>query len=492
MPGVGLQGPFVVEVRRMALSKKRRQYWIAANQQEYSQNYSSLLFLSADEYAQAHQSRQNILDSLASDVATGCCETKLDMNNLSPGCRICADGDWSCLFINGRCNCDCFYCPTSQQEIGQPTTNSIEFRHAEDYVLYLQRFGFRGASFSGGEPLLTFDRTLHFLKTIKAHMPSDFHTWLYTNGSLLTDQMVDQLAAAGLDEIRFDIGATSYQLTALKRVGNAIPVVTVEIPAVPEETERLKELLPQLVDSGVRHLNLHQLRLTPYNYPRLIQHDYRYLHGERVTVLDSELAALELLEFVHRNDIGLPINYCSFVYKHRFQAQAARLRNGHFMAKSYECLTENGYIRTLILAGEVSRLQQLCRRFSENNCDPTLWSLVESRGRLHVHPCLWPLVELDGVEVIVDYAFARQLPQMTYRNPFTGIELSSRQEFVIERSRAGREIVFTAEQAEFFVRNVLLANRAPKDLGDDASTVDEFWEDVLAYETIPHGLQEYY
>ena len=474
----------------MALSKKRRQHWIAANQQEYSHHYPTLRFLSDDDYARADQLRQQTLQSLLSASTIGCSGTKLDMNNLSPGCRICVEGGWSCLFINGRCNCQCFYCPTSQQEIGQPTTNSIEFRHAEDYVHYLQRFGFRGASFSGGEPLLTFDRTLLYLKTIKAHMPSDFHTWLYTNGALLTDRMVDQLAEAGLDEIRFDIGATNYQLTALNRVGRAIPVVTVEIPAVPEETERLKALLPQLVDSGVRHLNLHQLRLTPYNYPHMIQRDYRYLHGEKVTVLDSELAALELLDHAQRANIALPINYCSFVYKHRFQAQAARLRNGQFMVKSYECLTENGYIRTLTLVGEGTRLLQLCRRFEEQGCDPTQWCFVEARGRLHVHPCLWPLVDSDGLEVVVAYAFARQLPQVTYRNPFTRIELSSRQALVLERSRAGAEIVLTPEQAEFFVQHILLSRGGRDD--ETGALEDDFWSHLAAFETIEQGLQDYY
>ncbi len=473
----------------MALSKKRRQHWIAANQREYSHNYPLLGFLSADEYAQADQLRQKLLGSLATSALTGCCGTKLDMTDLSPGCRICADGHWSCLFINGRCNCNCFYCPTSQQDIGQPTTNSIEFRHAEDYVHYLQRFGFRGASFSGGEPLLTFERTLHFLKTIKCHMPSDFHTWLYTNGSLLTDDMVGQLAAAGLDEIRFDIGATNYALTGLKKVGSAIPTVTVEIPAVPEETERLKALLPVLVDHGVRHLNLHQLRLTPYNFPKMVQRGYRFLHGEKVTVLDSELAALELMDYTHRQKIHLPINYCSFVYKHRFQAQAARLRNGQFMVKNYEYLTENGYIRTLTLVGSLSRLQQLSRRFNENGCDATLWSLVESRERLHVHPSLWPLVDYDDLEVVVDYALARQLPHVTYRNPFTHIELSSRQNIVIERGRAREEIVLSAAQSEVFVQKFLCHDHFQNDGGQEG---DDVWTDILAYESIPQGLQDYY
>lgn len=208
------------------------------------------------------------------------------MQGLSPGCRICAEGGWSCLFINGRCNGDCFYCPTGQDELGLPTTNTVSFRHPADYVAYLDRFGFNGASLSGGEPLLSPQRNLGFLHAMR-HFGDRMHVWLYTNGTLLTEELARQLRDAGLDELCFDIGAIGYNLKALKLAAGVIPPLTVEIPTIPEELPRLKQLLPQLRDLGVRHLNLHQLRLTPYNYPRLLPRGYRYLHGEKVTVLDS-------------------------------------------------------------------------------------------------------------------------------------------------------------------------------------------------------------
>ena len=79
-------------------------------------------------------------------MTLGCGGTKLDCTALSPGCRICAEGGWSCLFISGRCNCRCFYCPTSHEEIGLPAPNTVEFRTPADYVAYLERFGFSGAN----------------------------------------------------------------------------------------------------------------------------------------------------------------------------------------------------------------------------------------------------------------------------------------------------------------------------------------------------------
>ena len=41
----------------------------------------------------------------------------------------------------------------------------------------------------------------------------------------------------------------------------------------------------------------------------------------------AELAALELLHFSLDRGLALPVNYCSFVYKNRYQNRAGRLRN---------------------------------------------------------------------------------------------------------------------------------------------------------------------
>lgn len=279
----------------MTLSLQQKKQFIEGNQREFGDRYEQLCFPNADTFSDANKQRRYLLKELAESVSVGCAGTKLDMTNLSPGCRICIEGQWSCLFINGKCNGKCFYCPTSQDTIGLPTTNTLSFQNPKEYAAYLQVFGFQGASISGGEPLLTFDMSVRFIRSIKNRFGEDMHVWLYTNGILANRDNMRKLADAGLDEIRFDIGATGYNLRHLNHAVGIIPTVTVEIPAVPEELERMKNLLPSLYDSGVQHLNLHQLRLTPYNFEKLVARGYRFLHGKKVTVLDSELTALELL-----------------------------------------------------------------------------------------------------------------------------------------------------------------------------------------------------
>ena len=320
---------------------------IASNRQEYGRVYDFLEFPTPGQAAAAQAERRELLGWLRENAEFGCSDTKVDCRRLSPGCQTCATGGWSCLFINGRCNASCFYCPTSQDDNGDPLTNGIPFATPEDYAEYVALFGFTGASISGGEPLLTLDRTLAYIAAVRKRCGDAVHIWMYTNGTLLTREIAGDLRSAGLGEIRFDIGATNYNLHKLQLAVGVIPTVTVEIPTVPEEEELLRDKLVEMAAAGIQHLNLHQLRLTPYNSRHLANRAYTFVHGENVTVLESELAALRLVRYAIENGVDLPVNYCSFPYKRRFQHAAARRRGIPFVRADHETVTEAGYLRAL-------------------------------------------------------------------------------------------------------------------------------------------------
>jgi pyruvate formate-lyase activating enzyme-like uncharacterized protein len=457
--------------------------FIAGNRLEYTAGYEQLHFLTDTEASRARHRRDELLSALAGQALVGCGGTKLDHNNLAPGCQRCVAGKWSCLFINGRCNARCFYCPTSQGETGLPATNTLEFRLPADYVGYLEAFGFTGASISGGEPLLTPQRSLAFISAIKRHFGANMHVWLYTNGLLFDDAMAARLRDAGLDEIRFDIGATGYRLDALRKAVGVIPTVTVEIPAVPEEGERLRDMLSELRTVGVDHLNLHQLRLTPYNFAELAKRNYTFVHGEKVTVLESELTALELLQFSHDQKIGLPINYCSFVYKNRYQAAAARERNAQFLVKPVETLTDSGYLRTLTLQGSLADIARQAEQFQSFGAASGSWSYGSSREQLVFAPQLLSLVDFAPFTLQVAYAACRQMTSVSYRNPFVAVRVSDRMKVVVEKAR---QAVFDLSGAQItdFIEVVLR-------VGDEKTLSGELAE-MAPYEKLPAGLQDYY
>lgn len=328
-----------------------QQQLIESNRREYGRLYDLLSFAGPERLASAGAERAELLLWLEKHARFGYAGTKVDCNGLSPGCQRCGEGGWSCLFINGRCNGRCFYCPTAQDDDGPPLTNGLAFNAPEDYAAYVAALGFSGVSISGGEPLLTPELTISYLSAVRQRCGDAVHLWLYTNGTLLTPELCGRLRDAGLNEIRFDLGAVRYNLKKLRLAVGCIPTVTVEIPAVPEEEELLKLKLVEMAEAGVNHLNLHQMRLTPYNFGPLTERGYTFLHGEKVTVLESELCALRLVRFGLEQGIALPVNYCSFPYKRRFQHAAARRRAALSVCAPGETVTEPGYLRTVSPAG---------------------------------------------------------------------------------------------------------------------------------------------
>lgn len=475
----------------MPLMPRQIEEQVLSNKKEYADLYPDIPFVDPQSACMELARRETLLARLFPHTALGAHGTKLDMNGLSPGCRLCIQGSWSCLFVNGICNASCFYCPTSQREAGVPMTNNLLFEDKEKYVFYLRLFGFKGASISGGEPLLTLDKTLSYIEAVKDELGDQIYLWLYTNGLLLTGDIARSLAQAGLDEIRVDIGAVDYSLKSVSLAAGIIPRVTVEIPAVPEDFVLLSQKLPEMAERGVKHLNLHQMRLTPYNFPQLMKRGYTFLHGAKVTVMESELTALQLLAFQQEHHIALGINYCSFVYKNRFQHKAARRRAGLFIKTPQEDLTASGYIRSLALQAEAPVLEEINGLLTESFPGKDHWLLKLSEGKIYFSLALWcklkPYFERGCLEVCYYEGVIRS--QVSYQSYFKDYRLEGGHKIYIEKNRKLPALLVFGE-------NIL----EWKKLVDFCALERDFvwekpgvlFETCRLYEELPFGFQEYF
>ncbi len=454
------------------------------NQEEYQVKYNYLKFPSPDEVATALDERKQILDAINDRVKWGFHNSKLDVTNLSRGCQLCGEGQWSCLFINNLCNGKCFYCPTRQDDLAQPETNTLIFEEPETYVEYIRKFGFKGVSISGGEPLISFEKSLSFVKAVKGAFGDEVYVWLYTNGILLTPDKVLAFQQAGLNEMRFDIGATDYKTDKLKLAIGKIPVVTVEIPAVPDEEELLKEKICELKELGLSHLNFHQMRLTPYNFNKLIEKDYTYLHGEKVTVLESELTALRLIKYSLDEGINLPINYCSFVYKNRHQKSANRRKHAPIVVYPWETITENGYIRNLFTRLNSDQSEIILTEFDSEISEGRV-NFNSLIGRLDFHVEQIEKIKSFDLSLFVEYHVSHIFPQTTGLNDFETISLNDEKEVVVERYPATLSIELNEERQKLM----------DKIICGEASyheSFDEHIQQILLHEFIPEGLADYY
>ena len=475
----------------MGLEKFRET--VDRNRKEYAGVYDSMKWLRPEDAANAYREREALIASISrfSGAAWTCAGTKLFTHALSPGCLLCGKGAWSCLFINGICNARCFYCPSSQDDSGPPVTNTLFFEKAADYADYVNRFDIQGISFSGGEPFLTFDRVLAFLEAVRTRVDHPVYTWLYTNGILATPEKLFALRDGGLDEIRFDLSANHYRLDALEKALGVIPRVTVEIPAIPEDLSTTRQLVADLASAGVDHLNLHQIRCTPYNRGKLAARGYTFLHGPKVTVLETELAALELIRYSLEHSIDLPINYCSYAYQHQFQAGGARRRCAGIIKAGWEDVTPTGHIRRLTLAGSEEAVYHIAGTLAARGVDASLCSLSAKGDSLSFAAELWPLIDFSSIRLKVSYSQAVLRNGVSYHHPFKKIVLESGKMLVVEKQTVQPGIWLEGEQIEVLER--FIGNGGAELLnGQGAVTFPEPLNGIKNFEAFIPGLSAYY
>ncbi len=429
----------------MRFSRSEKQRYVAQNRDEYGALSDRLSFIDGAEAMRLEAARRELLADIvrlgATDDFNG---TKIDGRELSPGCRACGEGSWNCLFINGKCNARCFYCPAEQNDKGEPTTNLTTFSYPDEWAEYLLNDGFTGASVSGGEPLLTFDRTLRFIRAARLLCGDDIHLWMYTNGILIDEEKLTALRDAGLSEIRFDIGAVGYAVEKAALAARYIGRVTIEIPAVPSEEERLTALVRELAAAGVRHLNLHQLRMTPYSAERFIERGIVLRHGPKVLAAHSEMTALRVLRETLRSGIVLPINYCSFLFKNTFQTRAARLRNAAVLGVMPEDITATGLIR-------------------------------------------------DRAGDTVSYHTAQTRSQVSFAHPFKEVRLSSGKKIVVEKMPFGEPLTLSADEKRFLERLIALPPAVAAALEDELVERDDArLLSLYRAEVLSQGFLEYF
>jgi len=294
------------------------------------------------------------------------------------------------------------------------------------------------------------------------------------------------LKAAGLDEIRFDLSARDYKTDKIRLAVWQIPNVTVEIPAIPEDLEILKMKLRELQRLGVNYLNLHQLRLTPHNFEKLVQRNYTFLHGNKVTVLESELCALKILKFTLDEQIDLPVNYCSFVFKNRFQNEAARRRIAPGIIEGFEEMTESGFIRRIAIRATPEEIESVRAGLDRAGVSADGFK-TDSAGKMAVHPDLIRQGMLSAFPLLISYFHVKLLPKVSYMNPFREVELSGSRKIALERIRAAEDVELPADDFELF-RDIFLANE--KEFTPFENIPE--WNQLARFEWIEEGLQEYY
>ena len=285
------------------------------------------------------------------------------VRGLPEGCELCMKGMKLVVFVTGLCARSCFYCPLSRTRRGRDVVYANERPVAsdEDLLREAEAMDARGAGFTGGDPLLKPERTLHFLKLLKHSYGEEFHVHLYTTpGRHLKKEVLRALAKAGLDELRLhpELGDLDGCVEAVRAASDEGLTVGVEIPAIPGHLDFFKRLAEAVEREGATFMTVNELEMNEENAFQLRARGFKIKQGSLSAVEGSEEVALGLLSFIEEL-LSLNAHYCPARVKDAYQYRGRLRRMALRAARPYEEVTEDGLLRKGVVKGPSKALRKL-------------------------------------------------------------------------------------------------------------------------------------
>jgi pyruvate formate-lyase activating enzyme-like uncharacterized protein len=266
---------------------------------------------------------------------------------LAKGCRLCVQGRKLVLFATGLCGQRCFYCPVSEHKFGKDVVYANEWQvsapdNPVELVEEARLTGAKGAGITGGDPLVNVDRCVAYIRLLKEKFGKQFHIHLYTPLKLVTNERLQKLYYAGLDEIRFhpnlDDDSLWNNLNLAKQFDWDIGV---EIPVIPGYEQKTKKLIDFIADR-VDFLNLNELELSDTTAEHYQLHVKGFKPKDELSygALGSQELGLILVDYAARK--GLAVHFCTAKLKDAVQLRnRIKLRAKH-VALETDIVTKEG------------------------------------------------------------------------------------------------------------------------------------------------------
>ena len=196
-----------------------------------------------------------------------------DPEKFSRGCRSCLTGTGlSAIRKTNKCNVQCRFCYNYGEldkipPIGEGMwqIGGTKFYEKDiDLLLSIQNKP-TGISYVYLEPFIEIEKYYGIIRKFAA---AGIHQHMYTNGLLCTEENLKALGEAGLDELRFNLGASNCHDKVIESIRIAkkyIPYVGIETPMTPEFYEQFIEKKDAILATGLDFINCAELHLNPNN-----------------------------------------------------------------------------------------------------------------------------------------------------------------------------------------------------------------------------------
>ncbi|MFH1879830.1 MAG: radical SAM protein [Bacillota bacterium] len=266
-----------------------------------------------------------------------------DESKFPQGCRSCLLGTGlSAVRKTNKCNLNCKFCYDygaldSIPPIGESMWEIGGTRFYEkdiELLLSIQRKP-TGISYVYLEPFMEIEK---YYPVIRKFHAAGIHQHLYTNGTLATEDALRALGEAGLDEIRFNLGATNCADSVVGMIAAAkrhIGQVGIETPMTPEFFDAFLQKKQAILKTGLDFINCAELHLNPNNIGNYDGESmYVSRHGYISPVWSRELT-LRLLKIADDERWAATVHDCSNDTKFARDLNLRAREGGWFGASNY-------------------------------------------------------------------------------------------------------------------------------------------------------------
>lgn len=266
-----------------------------------------------------------------------------DEKRFPRGCASCLLGTGlSAVRKTNKCNLQCKFCYDygaldCQQPIGEGLWEIGGTRFYEqdmDLLLSIQKKP-TGISYVYLEPFMEIEK---YYGIIRKFHEAGVHQHMYTNGTLATERNLRALAEAGLDELRFNLGASGCADGVIDNIALAkrhIPLVGIETPMTPECYRAMTAKKQKILDTGLDFINCAELHLNPNNLGNYWGENLYLCRRGYVSPVWSHELTLRLMRQADEENWPVVVHDCCNMTKFARDLNLRAHEGGWFGASSY-------------------------------------------------------------------------------------------------------------------------------------------------------------
>ena len=265
--------------------------------------------------------------------------------NFPRGCRSCLLGTGlSAIRKTNRCNIQCPFCYNYGELDAIPPIGEGMWEiggtkfYEEDLDLLLSIYDKpTGISYVYLEPFMEIEK---YYGVIKKFHEAGIQQHLYTNGLLATEESLKKLGESGLDELRFNLGASNCAdkvIENMKIARKYIPYVGIETPMTPSFFQTFLKKKDQILSTGFDYINCAELHLNPNNLENYLGENMYSARQGYLSPIWSRDLTLQFMKMADEENWPIVVHDCSNHTKFARDLNLKAKEGGWFGASSYGC-----------------------------------------------------------------------------------------------------------------------------------------------------------